>query len=168
MLKSKIHIGYLLLALLLIVSVRSAAQSVYGIHQTTGRFSQVSGTSYDCSTTPLGASTPFGNSPQSGIFGNPSEKFGGQSRMGLTSRHSRFDGFMGVTAEETRRNMNRRFMLFGEEEEEEDGNPDVPIFNGEDDEKVPLGDPIVPLLLMLAVYAVWKQRKTHASRSTSK
>ena len=153
MLKSKIHIGYLLLALLLIVSVRSAAQSIYGIHQTTGRFSQVPGTSYDCSTTPLGASTPFGNSPQSGIFGNPSEKFGGQSRMGLTSRHSRFDGFMGVTAEETRRNMNRRFMLFGE---------------GEDDEKVPLGDPIIPLLLMLAAYAVWKRRKTHASRSTSK
>lgn len=88
--------------------------------------------------------------------------------MGLTSRHSRFDGFMGVTAEETRRNMNRRFMLFGEEEEEEDGNPDVPIFNGEDDEKVPLGDPIIPLLLMLAAYAVWKRRKTHASRSTSK
>ena len=34
--------------------------------------------------------------------------------------------------------------------------------------EAPLGDPIVPLLLMLVAYAVWKQRKTHASRSTSK
>ena len=35
-------------------------------------------------------------------------------------------------------------------------------------DRLPLGDPIIPLLLMLAGYAVWKQRKTHASRSTSK
>ena len=38
----------------------------------------------------------------------------------------------------------------------------------EEKDRLPLGDPIVPLLLMLAGYAVWKQRKTHASRSTSK
>ena len=34
--------------------------------------------------------------------------------------------------------------------------------------EAPLGDSIIPLLLMLAGYVVWKQRKTHASRSTSK
>ncbi|MBQ7671765.1 MAG: hypothetical protein IJS49_01665 [Paludibacteraceae bacterium] len=38
----------------------------------------------------------------------------------------------------------------------------------EEEDRLPLGDPIIPLLLMLAAYAVWKQRKTHASRSTSK
>lgn len=36
------------------------------------------------------------------------------------------------------------------------------------DTQLPLGDPIIPLLLMLSAYAVWKRRKTHASRSTSK
>ena len=41
------------------------------------------------------------------------------------------------------------------------------IVPGEED-RLPLGDPIIPLLLMLAAYAVWKQRKAHASRSTSK
>ena len=41
------------------------------------------------------------------------------------------------------------------------------IVPGEED-RLPLGDPIIPLLLMLAAYAVWKRRKTHASRSTSK
>lgn len=36
------------------------------------------------------------------------------------------------------------------------------------DTQLPLGDPIIPLLLMLAGYAVWKRGKSHASRSTSK
>ncbi len=40
--------------------------------------------------------------------------------------------------------------------------------HGDPDTQLPLGDPIIPLLLMLAAYAVWKRRKTHASRSTSK
>jgi len=44
------------------------------------------------------------------------------------------------------------------------------IMEDDPDEKdrLPIGDPIIPLLLMLATYAVWKRRKTHASRSTSK
>lgn len=40
--------------------------------------------------------------------------------------------------------------------------------HGDPNTQLPLGDPIVPLLLMLAAYAVWKRRKTHALRSTSK
>lgn len=41
-------------------------------------------------------------------------------------------------------------------------------FTGDDEEKIPVGDPVLPLMLMLAAYVVWKQRKTHVSRSTSK
>lgn len=44
----------------------------------------------------------------------------------------------------------------------------IDIDEPSEEDRLPLGDPIIPLLLMLAAYAVWKRRKTHASRSTSK
>lgn len=37
-----------------------------------------------------------------------------------------------------------------------------------EEDRLPVGDPIVPLMLMLCGYVAWKRRKTHASRSTSK
>ncbi len=44
----------------------------------------------------------------------------------------------------------------------------IDIDEPSEEDRLPIGDPIIPLLLMLLAYAVWKRRKTHASRSTSK
>ncbi len=97
------------------------------------------------------SSNPYGYGSYEGGIDNQTSQF--------TSAFSRFKGYLGLTAEETRGNMYREIMSGGDvlppcgENEEENNGDD---FTGDDKERVPIGDGVVPLLLMLAVYAGWK------------
>ena len=140
----------------------STAQSGYSL-QSTSRFSQSSGSSYGYSAAQQRSYSPFGGSyGQSGIYGSMSGRFGEPAQTGLTSKRSKFNGFMGSNSEETRQNMNRMFMLFDDDDDDDEGGiippgPDNPVTP---EAAIPLGEPILPLMLMLCGYAAWKRRQS--------
>ena len=155
----RLHIVFCgIVCVLLTISSGIQAQSFYSNRQNLNQ-SQVGSSSYGSSTYGTIGSTysPGSWNPFSSKTTEPTS---------LSRRSGFHTNVLGITSYDTERNMGKNIFIVGDagvpgfdEEGEVPGEGDDP-FTGDDDEKIPVGDPILPLMLMLCGYAVWKWRRS--------
>ncbi|MBR3647722.1 MAG: hypothetical protein IKN59_04970 [Paludibacteraceae bacterium] len=162
--KERLHIVFFaLLCLLVAFSASGMAQPGYAGMQSTSsyfRHSAENGNGY-YGTTNRGTYSSQGGFSTRSSMGNGSLYQKGKTSGGTTfSSQSAINTILGITSFETEQNLTGRPFAFASGGMSNPGGDEGgDDFTGDDNEKVPLGDAVAPMLLMLVGYALWRRRK---------